>query len=86
MVLLFLHNHAGCTVTKFRRKTLRFVTHELFLPLGVVCLHKTRGNSREFCGFYRKLWQCGDESGLAGGARAFSLLGYMTWYGKCILQ
>ncbi|KDE19037.1 hypothetical protein AZ09_14630 [Acetobacter aceti 1023] len=45
MVLLFLQNHAGCTVTKFRRKTLRFVTHEFFLPHGSCCLHKTRGNS-----------------------------------------
>ncbi len=45
MVLLFLQNHAGCTVTKLRRKTLRFVAHESFLPLGSFCLHKTRGNS-----------------------------------------
>jgi hypothetical protein len=45
MVLLFLQNHAGCTLAKFRRKTLRFVAHEFFLPYGSFCLHKTRGNS-----------------------------------------
>ncbi|GCE89410.1 hypothetical protein MSKU15_1011 [Komagataeibacter diospyri] len=44
MVLLFLQNHAGCTFTKFRRKALRFVTHEYLLPHGSCCLHKTRGN------------------------------------------
>ncbi|MCH4091862.1 DUF6504 family protein [Acetobacter sp.] len=48
MVLLFLQNHAGCTLAKFRRKTLRFVAHEFFLPYGSFCLHKTRGNSLWF--------------------------------------
>lgn len=47
MVLLFLQNHTGCTFTKFRQKTLRFVTHEYLLPHGSFCLHKTRGNSME---------------------------------------
>lgn len=45
MILLFFQNHAGCIVTKFRRKTLRFVIHEYLLPHGSFCLHKTRGNS-----------------------------------------
>ncbi|KXV79224.1 hypothetical protein AD953_03015, partial [Acetobacter malorum] len=38
--------HHGCALTKFRRKTLRFVAHESFLPLGSFRLHKTRGNSQ----------------------------------------